>query len=680
MGSSSPRRGHLLALAAFVLLAFAYTWPLGAHLGSRVAHDLGDPVLNTWILWWNAQAPPFSDRWWSPPVFVPMEGAFALSEHLVGIALFATPLQWLGLSALAAYNLALIFSFALTGFFTYLLVTYLLLRDTAGPTSDPAELEGRAAVPRLPRSAVTAGALAAGIAFGFAPYRADQLAHLQVLTTQWMPVMLLAMHAYMDGGRRRWLLVAGLAWVVQALSNGYYLLFMPVLVGLWLAGLVDWRHQWRRGFALLAAFAGSSLLLLPGLLRYKAVHGQLGLLRHLEEMRMYSADPVSFLAPPGALLFWPHGPFGKAEAFLFPGLTVVVLVLAGVALTWRRRAAGRTPMLFYAAAALAMFWLALGPALPGEPAGALLRPYTLLTFLPGFDGLRVPARIAMLGFLCLAIAAGLALARLLPAGAVLRRAAIAVALVGLLADGWPKPMPLLRPPGRAALPDMPGAAVVELPADNEDLNVAAMFRAMTHGYPLVNGYSGHVPPHYRILRDSLRRGDPTGLQVLAERRPLIVSIDGAMDQDGHFQRVVESVPGVAPLGATTSGRLFLVPAQPAVPPAPLGPPLPFTLVPRPRQAVELDIGSVRTVRVLEIRVGRQFRDLDARIEILASEDGDTWREVWLDWTAGPALRGALEDAMTVPWRLTLPDVRARYLRVRPLHDAFTEEIAVYGPR
>ena len=35
--------------------------------------------------------------------------------------------------------------------------------------------------------------------------------------------------------RRRWLMLFGGAWLMQALSNGYYLLFFPVLAGLWIA-------------------------------------------------------------------------------------------------------------------------------------------------------------------------------------------------------------------------------------------------------------------------------------------------------------------------------------------------------------------------------------------------------------------------------------------------------------
>jgi hypothetical protein len=83
----------LHALGFFFLLSVAWTWPLVTRLSSRIPHDVGDPLLNAWILWWNTQAVPFTEAWWSPPFFYPMPGGFALSEHLAGVALFTAPLH-----------------------------------------------------------------------------------------------------------------------------------------------------------------------------------------------------------------------------------------------------------------------------------------------------------------------------------------------------------------------------------------------------------------------------------------------------------------------------------------------------------------------------------------------------------------------------------------------------------
>src|SRR5213078_1679046 len=54
-----------IALFAYTALAALVTWPLVLRLTSVVPHDLGDPLLSTWILWWNAHAVPLTAHWWN---------------------------------------------------------------------------------------------------------------------------------------------------------------------------------------------------------------------------------------------------------------------------------------------------------------------------------------------------------------------------------------------------------------------------------------------------------------------------------------------------------------------------------------------------------------------------------------------------------------------------------------
>ena len=42
------------------------------------------------------------------------------------------------------------------------------------------------------------------------------------------------LHGYLESGRRRWLVLFAGAWLMQGLTNGYFLLYLPVLVALWL--------------------------------------------------------------------------------------------------------------------------------------------------------------------------------------------------------------------------------------------------------------------------------------------------------------------------------------------------------------------------------------------------------------------------------------------------------------
>ena len=680
-------RPNLLALALFALLSAIWTWPLPRYLATRLPHDPGDPVLNTYLLWWNAFRVPFTADWWNPPFFFPMRGALALSEHLAGLSVIGVPVQLLGGGAVLAYNICFIGSFALSGWFAFLLVRRLTGSNVA--------------------------ALVGGMAYGFAPFRAAQLGHVQVLSSQWFPLLLLAMHAYVEDGRRRWLVLAAAAWLLQGLSNGYYLLFGPVLIGLWLAwfprwaglkhawaGLTDWRAGLRpsatadgppsaglqacRAGALAGVLAAASLLFVPILLHYREVHAAQGLGRRATEIARFSAHPASFLNPPPLLAFWQPRDFHAGEGFLFPGVTVIALIAAGAALSIRRADWGtalrrRSPLLFYAGAALILAALTLGPGDPAAGGSRWLRPYHWLTLLPGYDSLRVPLRFAMLTALCTAVAAGIAAATLLrPAR---WRPLLAAAIIGgLVLDGWLEPMPLVPPPGRQLLTGVPAdAAILELPADNIFVSVTAMYRALSHGHPLVNGYSGYVPVHFSILNGSMRRRDPSGILELARGRPLAIMISERNDPNGQFRALVESLPQVVRLGTGTAGATYVLPAQPRERIAASGTLLAATHTTLPRAHVRLDLSRPVVIRTISFPLRRNYPQLGERFQVEASDDGEVWRTVWLDWTGGRAVAGALEDARLVPVRIPLPDVTTRFLRIHPAPAWMLDELQILGP-
>ena len=244
-------------------------------------------------------------------MFFPMRGALALSEHLAGIGLVTTPLQWLHANALAAYNIAFILSFALSGLFTFFLVRRLI------PASQPPAVRDVAA-------------WSAALAYGFGPYRAGQLAHLQVLTSQWMPLaswpcMGFFRPAIVDGC---WCLpVPGSCRRSRTATTSCS---FPVLIVLWLVWFVDWRRDPVRGLMLVGAWALASLPLLPLLITYATVQRNLGLVRTPGEMTLFSAKPGSFFNAPGMLAVWPSARTLTTEEFLFPGLMPILLTMAGL--------------------------------------------------------------------------------------------------------------------------------------------------------------------------------------------------------------------------------------------------------------------------------------------------------------------------------------------------------------
>lgn len=716
------RHGGLGAILLYALLAVLVTWPLAGRLATGVPHDLVDPVLNTWILWWNTQAVPFGGEWWSGPFFHPIPGVLSFSESLVGLSPLTTPLQWLGAPPLAAYNVAYILSFALSAASMHLLARGLGLGP--GPS------------------------LVAGLAFGFAPQRAAHLAQLQTLAAYLIPLVFLAAHRFAQTGRGAWLGLFALAWVLQGLTNGYFLVYVSVLFGVWLAWFVRSMPDRGRAARLLFAWVLAVASLAPVLWRYSRWHAEYGFGRSIEEIESFSADVRGLFALPSGLANWPSPPFLDPGSCLFPGLTLTLLLVslaggwyrrklrdegrvaiafAGVAACaalvaavtavagpWRlsvgglalsvkalskplavalyalilaalssrslreARRRGSVPA-FYLLAAAAMIVLSFGPN-PG--AGDLKvwdkAPYYYLLKLPGLSELRAPTRFGMPAVFCLALAAATALARIVERhqrrGAVI----VAIAAAGVLWDGWLAPLPIPEAPVHLALPaEAAGAAVLELPV-GEEQDTSAMYRGMSHRRPVVNGYSGYPPPHYLALRSGLLRLEPDVLDALRERGPLLVLVDGSAKNAEDLRKLAQSGTGVRSLGEQQGRSAYLMAREEPRPDPVLGTRLPARLVHGSPQRAVFELERPGPLGGVLLHFGAGV-GLPATVTV---ETGDTgnWTIQWRGPVAGRALRGALRDPRRVPVVIETPGASGRRFRIRVDGVWTIENVVPLAPR
>lgn len=179
---------------------------------------------------------------------------------------------------------------------------------------------------------------------------------------------------------------------------------------------------------------------------------------------------------------------------------------------------------FFVICLVAVLWLSLGPEPQafGRPL-RLASPYLLLyDHVPGFDGLRVPARLAMLSVLMLTVLAGFgaaAIARMRGGTAAL---IVVSGLFLLEATHMPfilNAMPPVRdlvPPEARVYPPQRAPAVylemarqaedsvlLELPLGQPDYDLRAMYYSTIHWRPIVNGYSGFFPARYASLTKTL---------------------------------------------------------------------------------------------------------------------------------------------------------------------------------
>jgi hypothetical protein len=299
---------NVSVFALFVFLAALYTRPLLERRNSHILSDPYDPILNTSILWWNATTLPFSSAWWSPPFFHPSRDVSAFTENLVGIGPVSTPVYWLTGNPLATHNVTMFLTWPLSAFAVFLLVAFLTRRGDA--------------------------ALLAGLSYGFSPYRTASLAHVQTLSSYWIVFALLGLHGYLVERRARWLVLFGVAWLLQSLSNGYLMLFGSVLVACWLLFFCSTRESWRAVPRVLLAWAIASLPLVPVMLKYRAVLGYNGMRRNLDEPLGLSVAPHAWTEVSDVVWLW--GRFLPSEGNnLFPGVTALALVLVAGWLSFR---------------------------------------------------------------------------------------------------------------------------------------------------------------------------------------------------------------------------------------------------------------------------------------------------------------------------------------------------------
>src|ERR1700737_2893510 len=95
---------ELGVFAFYTVIAIVLTWPLAANLRTAVS-DLGDPLLNAWILDWDCYALTHHPlHLFDAPIFFPAKFPLAYSEHLTGIALLCLPFYALGFSPIALHR------------------------------------------------------------------------------------------------------------------------------------------------------------------------------------------------------------------------------------------------------------------------------------------------------------------------------------------------------------------------------------------------------------------------------------------------------------------------------------------------------------------------------------------------------------------------------------------------
>jgi len=306
--SARAARGRevLLAAGVFLLATVLLTWPQAARLGSGLG-DLWDAKLNAWIFHWDYHQT-FRDPLdlFHANIFYPAKYTLAFSENLWGAAVFGFPLFASGASTTFVYNFLFLLGMFLSALGAWALARYV--------TGDPG------------------ASLLAGLVYAFVPWRLSQIPHVQFQWGPFLPLLLLFLLRFLDGGRRRDVVLFGIFFAWNALTNVHYALFSGILLAVvlgWETVMTGWRPLASRVRGSLLAVAIAAVLALPFYLPYAKAAKLYGMRRSFGEMRFYSARPSAFLVPGSQNKLWAPltQRWGRPEGELFPGVLPVGLAV-----------------------------------------------------------------------------------------------------------------------------------------------------------------------------------------------------------------------------------------------------------------------------------------------------------------------------------------------------------------
>ena len=494
-GEEATLRLNVAIALTFVALTVLVTYPQVRGFGNSVPYH-SDPYFSMWRLGWVAHAIRTNPRGlFDANIFYPADNTLAFSDAMLlpGVAL--APLFWAGVHPVIIYNAALFAAFALSGHAAFLLASRLT-------GSIPA-------------------AMVAGVIYAFAPYRFTHYMHLELQLVFWIPLALLLLHRLMADGRVRDGVVLGLTVAAQLLSCIYIgifsLAYFTVLAPALLV-VTDVRHARRLLVPTLVAALMTIVIVAPYALVYMRTERSVGA-RNVAEIRVYSASTASYLSAPAMnrLYGWTAvtDPLRADEMNLFPGTAAVALALLGVV-------GGRGRLRFAYLAGLA-FSVEMTR---GSSSSVYL---WLFEHVRAFQALRSPARIDILVNLSLAVLSAYGVAFLL--ARIAHRTwsnLMGASLVALLVAEYAS-APLLTPapamsPIDTLLSKRPAAIIVELPLTSPrgvwgSLDWLYMYQGMSHFQRMLNGYSGHAPPGFYQMRETMASfPDDRSLSFLRDRR------------------------------------------------------------------------------------------------------------------------------------------------------------------
>ena len=575
-------KSEIPVILIFAVLTVCVTYPVITQLDTHLAQnpDWGtDAFHHTYVLWWFKEAlitlgtSPANLLW----IQYPYGGYYPMLNTYSAVYLPGVPLLFF-LPPATVYNVLILMSLFLSGFFGYLLCAYLTQNRLGG--------------------------ILGGIIYAFFPNHMAHAysGHLELTSIYAFPLFLLLMIRTFHQPRWRTAIACGVTLAISMLIQPMFgpFLLIPITL-LWLvyeALILKQPFSRETVIKLGGAFGLALLLILPF---YLPVLRQqfTGQSAYLEDggIVIFSSDLLGIVSPsplnpilaglvPEYARATVPTDFRFAELLNYAG--IIPLALAALAfVTHRRETSG------WAVLALGAALLALGPVLKvagevvtfaaDDVTSTIPAPYAILMNLPFIAYNRAPARLNTTLMLCIAVLAAYGMAwlstRLRPHWRYICGAGLCALTLLEFITLWPaRTTPLAAPEGFTVLAQTPDRApVFSVPWPEWHTRELSLYYQTLHQHPIFDGWVQRSLPREETVADecldALLRPMPE-VDIIPTASPTARAAIAQAERVGYvalFSRYVKN-PGVydalfseafgPPLGDSDRISVYQVPTEP----------------------------------------------------------------------------------------------------------------------
>jgi hypothetical protein len=237
----------------------------------------------------------------------------------------------------------------------------------------------------------------------------------------------------------------------------------------------------------------------------------------------------------------------------------------------------------------------------------------------------------------------------------------------------------------------------------------AIYRSLHHGRPIVNGYSGYVPPFYLPFVWAMNDFQFSALSEISRGQVIGIAVNRQTSQAARSEEALSRMAGVSRVASDERWSAFVI-QVPGLHDERLGGNIPMKSISANRndedvkrmtdgridtawsgggnqigdEQLRIDLGKEQTIGGLVFSMGAFSFGFPRYLQIDVSSDQVEWRPAWAGRPAVNTVHAAVTDPDVVPLTINVGEIKGRYIRIQQTGSApgipwWIAELSVRAP-